>query len=79
MGKTFFVEKILKNYYERKGIEFNVVNSDRVRKQCMDNLKQKQKNLTNDQLFEKTGKEANKIFMDSIETKLRINLKPGSV
>jgi len=79
MGKTFFYEKVLVPYCQQRNIPLNVVHSDEVRKTCMDRLAERQKKLSKDQLFEMTGKDANKMFMDKVEAKLRFNTKAGSI
>lgn len=79
MGKSFFVEKVLINYCKSNGMELNIVSADKIRRNAMDALAKRQKGLSQDQLFERTGKEANKFFMDSVEAKLRINTKANSI
>eukprot|EP00331_Platyophrya_macrostoma_P006590 CAMPEP_0176420686 /NCGR_PEP_ID=MMETSP0127-20121128/8744_1 /TAXON_ID=938130 /ORGANISM="Platyophrya macrostoma, Strain WH" /LENGTH=668 /DNA_ID=CAMNT_0017801309 /DNA_START=1 /DNA_END=2007 /DNA_ORIENTATION=- len=61
MGKSTFVntfKELLKKY----DACLDIISSDETRAECMQNLAKQKKNLSQDQLFEKTGKDARDLF-----------------
>lgn len=79
LGKSFYVENVMKEYCKAASIDLRVVSSDQIRRASMDALIKRSKGMNLQTAFEKTGKEANKQFMDTIEQKLRINIKQNMV
>ena len=65
MGKTYFVQT-LRKFVEENSFELSIISSDKVRQECMEKLSKKNKRLSFDQLFEKTGKDARNLFNDKL-------------
>ena len=79
MGKSFFVSKILMPFCKAQGVDLAVVSSDQIRKDCMDRMAEEKPLLPPHVQFENTRKEADCNFMEEIEKKLNMRLKPNSV
>ena len=63
MGKTYFVN-LFKKHLEAMSmkIQFSSISSDEVRRECMDRLGRHKRNWSEEQLYDKTGKEAKDLF-----------------
>jgi hypothetical protein len=57
-GKTFFIKQ-LKEIIEKYGIKFYSIGSDLIRRKIMDNIMRKNRNISEKEAFEKSGKPAN--------------------
>lgn len=66
MGKTYFL-KTFKRVVEANGCQLSMISSDEVRKECMDRLAKTQRNLSTDQLFDKTATSARNLFNERLK------------
>ena len=64
-GKTFFIKQ-LKEIIEKYGISFYSIGSDLIRKEIMDNIMRKNRRITKEEAFEKSGRPASFKFEEEL-------------
>lgn len=70
-GKTFLIPYLHEALISEKNFSWEAISSDKIRKECMSNLAQRQPTCKEEKLFEQTGKIANINLTKNIEFQIR--------